>query len=133
MIFLMSTVSFVAGSSAGEDYTKNIEIVESKISVDHKQFPAIAYLYITLKNDGNKKVSNLTFQISYYSEGGYLMKKAVVKNALNEPIPQGEERKYRIRLKGDFVNIESEQYPYSQNEEVNEFDIKILKVALTSK
>lgn len=117
----------------GEEYIKNIEIGEADIKIDQSELPAVAYLYIELKNNGDKNISNLTFEISYYDAEGYLIEKSVVKNALTKTISKGEVRKYKIRLNGDVVNIEHEQYPYSQHDKVNDFDIKIKSVKLASK
>jgi hypothetical protein len=117
----------------GGDSVKNVEITESEITVDHKQLPFVAYLHIALKNNGDKKVSNLTLRISYYDEENHLIHKAVVKNALNEAIPPKETREYKIRLSGDYFNSKNEQYPYSRPNEVDEFDVEILNVALASK
>ena len=121
------------GWSTGKEYIKNIEIGESDIKLDRSELPAVAYLYMELKNNGDKKISNLTFEISYYDTEGYFMEKSVVKNALTETIPEGEARKYKIRLKGDIVNIERAQYPYSQQGKVDGFDIKIISVKFASK
>jgi hypothetical protein len=115
------------------DYIKNIEIMEDSIDIDHHQLPYVAYLCVTLKNNGDKKISNLTFEICYYGKEDCLVQKAVIKNALNEAIPKGEVRKYRIPLSGDFVNIEHEQYPYSQSDKVNEYDIKIKNIKFASR
>ena len=117
----------------GDDSIKNIEIIDDNINIDNHQFPSVAYLYITLRNNGDKKISNVTFEIRYYEEGGYLIQKAVLKNALNEAIPKAEVRKYKIRLKGDIVNTDNEQYPYSQHNEVDEYDIKIINARLASR
>lgn len=125
MIFLFSLGAMTA---EGEDYIKNIEITESSININHQEFPPAAYLYITLKNNGDRKVSNAAFEVRYYDKEGYLIKKAVIKNALNDVIPAREMRKYKVRLSGDVVNARNEQYPYSQEDEVGEFDIKIINV-----
>ena len=117
----------------GDEYAKNIEIAESSISMNHQEFPTIAYLYITLKNNGDRKVTNATFEISYYGKEGYLIKKAIIKNALNDAIPARETRKYKVRLNGDVVNARNEQYPYSQEDGVGEFDIKIINVKSASR
>ena len=129
-IFLFS---LVIPQARGDDYIKNVEIKESDINFDCHQCPPVAYLYITLMNNGDKKVANLSFEISYYSEGGYLIHKAIVKNALNETIPPKESRKYKVLLRGDFFNVQYEQYPYSQNEKVGDFHIKIINAKLTSR
>jgi len=135
IIFICSIFLFFSGimKAEGDEYTKNIEIAESAINIDHQEFPPVAYLYITLKNNGDRKVSNVAFEISYYGKEGYLIKKAVVKNALNDAIPAREIRKYRVRLNGDVVNIRNEQYPYSQEEEVDEFDVKIANIKFASR
>jgi hypothetical protein len=132
-VFAISLLFLSTVSATAEEYIKNIEVGESDIRIDKSEFPAVAYIYIALKNNGDKKVSNLTFEISYYDDEDYLIKKAVVKNALIEAIPKGETRKYKIRLNGDVVNTEHEQYPYSQHAKVNGFDIKIMSVKLASK
>lgn len=111
---------------------ESVEIVDASIDIDHKQFYPVAYLCVTLKNNGDKKISNLTFEISYY-DGEYLAQKAVVKNALKEALPVEETRKYKIPLKGDFVNRENAEYPYGQHDKANEFDVKILDVKYASK
>lgn len=117
----------------GDDYIKNIEMTDSAIKIDRQDFPHIAYLYITLKNNGDKKVSNVSFEIGYYGEGGYLIKRVTVKDALNDIIPGGETRKYKVRLNGDVVNVRNEQYPYSQGDVVAEFNIKITNVKFASR
>ena len=122
-----------AGKVTGEEYTKNIETVEANIKFDQTELPPVAYLYIELKNNGDKNVSNLTFEISYYDAMGYLIKKSVVKNALTESMPKGKARKYKVRLNGDVVNLDHEQYPYSRHDKVNDFDIKIINVKFGSK
>ena len=132
-VCLIVLLCLTAERTMAEEYIKNIEIGESDIKIDQKEFPPAAYLYIELKNNGEKKISNLTFEISYYDMEGYFIEKSAVKNALTEPIPKGEARKYKICLKGDIVNTEHEQYPYSQHDKVNEFDIKITKVKLSSR
>ena len=112
----------------GDEHIKDVEILESAIDIDHHEFPPVAYLYVTLKNASGRKVSNATFGISYYGEGGYLIKDSVVKNALNAIIPAGETRKYKVRLNGDVVNERNAQYPYARQDEVAGFDVKILNV-----
>ena len=108
-------------------------MVESAIKMNHQEFPAAAYLYMTLKNNGDRKVSNIALEISYYGKEDYLIMKAVVKNALNDAIPARETRKYKVRLNGDVVNARNEQYPYSRQEEVAEFDIKIRNVKFAAR
>jgi hypothetical protein len=126
-IFLLSLGVLKA---EGDEYVKNIEMTEADINMNHQEFPAGAYLYVTLKNNGDRKVSNVTFEISYYGKEGYLIKKSRIKNALNDAIPAREMRKYKVRLNGNVVNARNEQYPYSQQDEVAEFDVKIVSVKL---
>ena len=80
MIFICSIflLSFVVMKAEGDEYAKNIEITESDIKIDHQEFPTVAYLFLTLKNNGDRKVSNATFEISYYGKEGYLIKKAIL-------------------------------------------------------
>jgi hypothetical protein len=132
-ICLMALLSLSAGIAMAEDYIKNIEIGESDIKFDKSELPHVAYLYVELKNNGDKKISNLNIEISYYDTEGYFMEKSLVKNALNEAIPKEKTRKYKIPLKGDIVNIEHEQYPYARQSKVGEFDIKITGVKFASK
>lgn len=115
------------------DYIKNIDIADSDIIMDHQQFPAAAYLRVTLKNNGDRKISNLAFEIRYYDEADYLIQKAVLKNALNEPLPEGKTGKYKIRLKGDIVDIENAQYPYDQSNKIERFELKITDAKIASR
>lgn len=133
IIFLLCSAAKIVMADTGKEYIENIEIVESSITFDYDAHPVNAYLCMELKNNGDKNVSNLTFEVSYYDEGGYLIKKAVLKNALTEALPQGEDQKCKIRLKGDIVNIEHEQYPYSRSSNVHEFKVKITDVKLARK
>jgi hypothetical protein len=119
--------------AAAVEYTDNVEVGEADIRVDRNERPPIFYLIMEFKNNGDKKVSNLNFEISYYAKEGYLIKKVLMKNALTEEIPQRESRKYKIRLRNDFFDDKNEQYPYSRKNEVAEFDIKITNVKLASK
>ncbi|MFA4982177.1 MAG: hypothetical protein WC592_06910 [Candidatus Omnitrophota bacterium] len=127
-VFFMLFLS--ADPAKGEDYAKNIEVAEADIKINYQEVPAVAYLYLTLKNNGSRNVSNLNFKIGYFGEGDYLMHKAVVKNALNIMLPKGETRKYKVRLRGDFNNERYEQYPYSRSAEISDFDIKIINVKI---
>ncbi len=129
-IFLLSCGTVEAGD---KDYIKNIEEIDAEIDIDHQQFPAAAYLCVTLKNNGDRKVSNLAFKIEYYDENDYPIRKAVIKNALNRSLLPGETQKYRIRLKGDIVNIANEQYPYERSNEVEKFDTNIIDIKLAKK
>ena len=101
---------------------------ESDIKIDHQESPPVAYLCLALKNNGDRKVYNMTFEITYYGKEGYLVMKTLVKNALNDVLPAGETRKYKVRLIGDVVNERNEQYPYSRHDEVAEFDIQIKNI-----
>lgn len=122
-----------AGQALEENYIKNIDISEADIIMDYQVFPVTAYLCVALKNNGDRKISNLSFEIKYYEEGDYLLKKVMVKNALNDDIPPGEIQKYKIRLNGDVVNLNNAQYPYDQSNKVDAFDIKITDVKLSSR
>jgi len=92
-----------------------------------------AYLYIELKNNGDRNVANLAFEIKYYDKMDCLIKRAVIKNALNDSLPKNETKKYNIRLRGDYVNLSYENYPYSRQDEVSDFDVKIIGIKLASK
>lgn len=138
ILYIVGICSIVLFCSRAEgakvdDYVKNIEDVESHIKFDRGAFPPAAYLYIELKNNGDKNIANLTFEINYSDTGGYPMKKAILKNALTEPLPRGETRKYRILLKGDIVFTGNAQYPYERSDQVGDFDIKILKIKFARK
>ena len=134
IIFICSIFLFSLGvmKAEGNEDVKYIEIAESAINIDHQEFPPVAYLCITLKNNGDRKVSNVALEISYYGKEGYLIKRAIIKNALNDTIPAREIRKYKVRLNGNVVNVRNEQYPYSQEDEVGEFDLKITNVKFAS-
>ena len=116
-----------------EEHVKDIEIVETAINFSHNELPDAAYLSLELKNNGDKKIANLNFEIGYYDAEGCLIKRVVLKNKLTEAIPPGEARKYRIRLNGDVFNERNEEYPYSRSSEVNEFDVKILNIKFARK
>lgn len=135
MIFLCLTALLCLNAKQvmAEEYIKNIEIGESNIKMDQSELPQSAYLYVELKNNGDKNISNLNFEISYYDRDGYLIEKHAVKNALTGPLPKKETQKYRIHLNGNVINEKNAQYPYSQHDKVNEFDIKITGVKLGSK
>ncbi|MDD5423251.1 MAG: hypothetical protein PHT32_07540 [Candidatus Omnitrophica bacterium] len=127
-VFFM--VFSTADLARGEDHAKEIEVVEADIKMNYQEVPAVAYLYLTLKNNGGLNISNMTLKIGYFGEGDYLIHKTIVKNALNNILPKGETRKYKIRLRGDFNNERNEQYPYSRSAEINDFDIKIINVKI---
>ncbi|MDD5496644.1 MAG: hypothetical protein PHP46_06055 [Candidatus Omnitrophica bacterium] len=136
LMILMCLMLLAAPSMAkseADEYIKNIEMVDSKIEMDLGHFPKTAYLYIKLKNNGDRGVSNARLEVSYYGDGDYLIKKVIIKKALNEPLPEGGERGYRIPLRGDVFNVRNEQYPYSYQEGVSEFDVKILNVSLSAR
>ena len=132
-ICLIALLCLSADRATGEEHIKDIEIGETDIKISQSELPPVAYLYIELKNNGDKKISNLTFEISYYDSEGYLIEKSVIKNALTKAMPKKEALKYKIRLNGDVMNTEHEQYPYSQLDKVKEFDIKIISVKFASK
>jgi len=121
-------LSAAAKDASGDERAKDVEIAKADIYIDYQQLPAAAYLCVTLKNNSDRKVSKLNFEVRYYDEEDYLIQKAIVKNTLNEAVPPGETGKYRIRLKGDIVNIDNEQYPYDQASRVARYDVKIIKV-----
>jgi hypothetical protein len=123
----------MAAKVAMEDYIKGIDIVEADINLDQSEFPTAAYLCLELKNNTDKNISELTFGINYYEAEGYMIKKVTVKNKLIEILPKGESRRYKIRLKGDVVNMENEEYPFSKQNKVSEFDIKITGIKFASK
>lgn len=136
IIFICLILLLYSGAKialGAEDYTKNIETGEANIDFSKTEFPPVAYLYVEFKNNGDQKISNLNFEISYYDKDNYLVKKCVIKNALNEALGQGENKKYKICLNGDVFNIEHEQYPYSQSDEVNDFKIRIISVKFARK
>lgn len=132
-ICLMLLLSLSAENAMAEEYIKNVAIGDTSIKFDQSEFPPVAYLYMKLKNNGDKNISNLTLEITYYDSEGYLIKKSAVKNALTGAMPKGEERKYKIRLSGDIVDTEHEQYPYSQQDKVNGFDVKITGIKFGSR
>lgn len=134
VVFILTAPVFFAGmaGAAGEDYIKNIEIAESGINVERPEMQAVAYFCVTLKNNGSRKVSNLNFELKYYDEDDNLIKKTIVKNALNRAILPGEAQKYKIRLKGSIVDIENAQYPYERSADICSFEADIINVRLAS-
>jgi hypothetical protein len=88
---------------------------------------------VDLKNNGGKHVDNANLEISYYGKEGYLIKKVLLKNKLNCPIPPGASQTYKIRLNRHVVNTRNEEYPYSQWSDVGEFDVKVQDVRLGRK
>jgi len=111
-----------------DEYIKNIEITEADINVDHFKLPYVAYLAMTITNNGDRKISNMAVEIKYFKYGDLLMHKSVIRDVLKEPISPGGTKKYNIRLNGDFANTKNEQYPYSSPDKVTDFDIKIITV-----
>jgi hypothetical protein len=134
-ITLIGTLLLLSWTAAagGNDYLNNIEIRESGINIDHQQFPASAYLNLTLKNGGDKKISHLTFEIKYFDEDDNLIMKAVVNNSLGDALSPRETQKLKIRLKGNIVHVDNAQYPYDRSSKVDGYDIKILNVKFASK
>ncbi len=116
-----------------EEYVKDIKIIDTSIVYSQYELPRVADLCVELKNNGDKKIANLNFEVSYYDTEGYPMKKVVLKNKLTEAIPPGEARKYKIRLNGDVFNDRNEEYPFSRSGDVGEFDVKILNVKFARK
>ena len=133
--FLCLAILLLSGAavSAAGEYMNNVAIGETDIKIDQSEFPPVAYLYVELKNSGDKKIANVNFEVSYYDAEGYLLQKAVLKNALTKAMPQKGALKYNIRLKGDVLNTEHEEYPYSQLNKVGGFDIKITGVKISPK
>lgn len=132
--FILAMPMLFAGmaEAAGKDYIKNIEITESDIDIERPEMQAVAYLCVTLKNNGARKVSNLNFEVKYYDKDDNLIKRAIVKNTLNKAIMPGESQKYKIRLKGSIIDIEHAQYPYERSADIDTFDAKIINVRLAS-
>lgn len=97
--------------------------IKSEMASPHTISLDYRFLYIGLKNSGNAKVNNLNLDISYYADGGFLIKKVTIKHALTESIPPGEERKYKILLDREFND--RDQYPYEQDDAVKNFDVKV--------
>lgn len=123
-------ISLIVASQAiaAKDNLKDVEIVESDIRFEKNEFPRLAYLYADIKNGASTGVANLTLEISYFDEEGFPINKAVIKNALYEPIGPGQTKKYKIKLKGRGFNDNSDQYPYSYKYSVGSFDVKVLSV-----
>ncbi|MDD5135906.1 MAG: hypothetical protein PHX20_02410 [Candidatus Omnitrophica bacterium] len=111
-----------------EEGAKDLEIVESAVDFNRNEFPYGAYLCMELKNKSDRDIANANFEIVYYDTDDYLMKRTVLKNKLPEPIPRGETRRFKMHLKGRVMNERNEEYPYSQSDEVGEFDVKVLSV-----
>ncbi|MFA5143520.1 MAG: hypothetical protein WC522_05080 [Candidatus Omnitrophota bacterium] len=130
---LSSLFSSSAGGAEDKDYINNVVITNETIDIERSKTPILAYLYITVNNNGGRKIANLALEMSYYGEGGYLIKKVIVKDALNDPVPPGQARRYKVCLRDNFVNEKNEQYPYSRIGEVVEFDLKVAAVKLASK
>ena len=132
--FILAMPMLFAGmaEAAGKDYIKNIEITESDINIERPAMQAVAYLCVTLKNNGDRKISNLNFELKYYDKDDNLIKRAIVKNTLNKAIMPGESQKYKIRLKGSIIDIEHAQYPYERSADIDTFDAKIIHARLAS-
>lgn len=126
MLLPLSGIAAASTKATTDDYIKNIEIVETDIDYDQQEFPPAAYLRLTLKNGGDRNVSYLAFEVKYYEEGDYLIKKTIVKYKLSEVMEGGQTQKYKIRLKGDIVNLTFAQYPYAQANKVDSYDLKIV-------
>ena len=129
MLLLAACLLYPAiGMTADTEYTKDVEITEADINVDHHELPPVAYLDMTVVNKSGRNIANLTVDISYYGENDVIVHKIRVKDILNEPIPAGKTKEYDLRLKGGFFNIANEQYPYSRQDKISDFDVKIVAV-----
>ena len=112
------------GSVAITKTSINMEAYQEKIQ---KGFGEYAYLYIGLRNNGYKTVSNLTLDISYYTGEGHPILSAVIKDPLYDSIPPGEERKFKIPLdRGAWGN--EIWYPYNQQDALDFFIVKVAAI-----
>lgn len=102
-----------------EDYSylKNIEIISSKVVMEGDWIKT-SYLFVAIKNKGDRFVSNLTIQLSYYDSENYLIKRGEVEIPKNEGIPEGKERKFKIQLY-------SNNYPSSQSDKIAKFTAEL--------
>ncbi len=110
-------------SKLRKQYLKNIEIVSSSIDFKeyHKNEP---HLSIKIKNNGVKNLRDLTLQITYYDDEKYLIKRAYIK--ISEAILATEKRSFKIRLY-------AEEYPFSQREQIEYFEINPFSCQFTIK
>ncbi len=125
-IFLLTCLMFFCSTMCfAQDNT--VTITTNDIRREMQDSLKYAYLYIGLRNDGNEKINNLNLEISYYTNEEFLIEKDVVKNALNESIPPGEERKYKISLgyDGTFSDV---HYPFDQDSSLHHYKVKITDV-----
>ena len=86
MIFICLIVlsCLTAERTTAEEYIKNIEIGESDIKFDRSELPVVAYLYMELKNNGDKKISNLTFESStMLNTGSWVCKEKFMFNSFS--------------------------------------------------
>lgn len=106
-----------------KQYFKNIEIVSTAIDFKgyYKNEP---YLSIKIKNNGDKNLRDLTLQITYYDDEEYLIKRAYIK--ISEGILATEKRRFKIRLY-------AEEYPFSQREQIEYFEINPFSCQFTIK
>jgi len=125
-IFIAAALLLSSGTAVAEnDKYKDVEIVDSSLSKDGRHFTREAFLHIDVKNNGDKLIENLAFKIRYYGDENYLIQKSIINNALNDSIPPGDTRSYKIPLRGDFVSRERDQYPYSKDDKVCRFDVEV--------
>ncbi len=129
MVLIFALLVSVQAQAAWEKKNyDDIEITDSRIDKDGRHFTRKATLFMDVKNNGDKEIANMAIMVSYFGEGDFLIQKTIIKNALNDTIPAGQTRSYRIELKGDFVNPARDQYPYSKDVKVSEFDVEVVDV-----
>ena len=120
--FLLCSFDGVAATKEAAD---DIEVVRSDISFTLNEFPRAAFLNVGLKNNSPKEIKNANLEIIYYDADGNVVKKIVLRNRLTSSIPAGQTKEYKIRLKGDFVNERNEEYPYTERDSVEEFEVRV--------
>lgn len=131
--FLALTLFPGVNVAAVEEGVKDVEVTDASIKFAQNEPFHSAYLYMELKNNGDKDIDNLNFQINYYDAEECLIKKVVMKNKLTDILPAKGTKKYKVRLRGDVFNERNEEYPYSQKGDVDDFDVKILDVKFSKK
>ena len=133
LIFLISLSSSGERQLMAKEDAENIEIINTSINCNQSEFPRSTYIYLEFKNNNDKDVANINFQIAYYDVDDCLIKKIILKNKFNDVIPSGKVRKYKIRLNCDVFNEKNEEFPYLRRDEVNSFEVKILNVRFAKK
>lgn len=93
----------------------NIQIVSSRINSEERLYQKDEYLFIIVKNNGDKIACDLTMKITYYDKSGYLIGSDTVR--MPQCIPKIEEKKFKILLF-------SEVYPYSKIDKIANFEIE---------